>query len=220
MSPRTLALSDTLVSYIAAHSLRETPEQAALRAVTDQHRMAVMRSSAEQIQFLALVMKLMGASRAIEVGVFTGYGALGFALALPEEGELWALDVSKEYTDIGKPYWDDAGVADKIKLRIAPALETLEYLLRAGQVGRFDFAYIDADKPSYAAYVDRCHALLRQGGLIAVDNTLWSGAVANPDANDPDTAAVKALNASLAHDKRFDLSLLPVGDGLTLLRKR
>jgi predicted O-methyltransferase YrrM len=220
MSPRTLNLSDDLAAYVLDHSLRETAEMAALRAVTDAHPRAVMRSSAEQIQFLALLLGVMGAKRVIEVGVFTGYGTLGMALALPDDGEVWALDTSADYAAIGQPYWEDAGVEDRIKLRIGPALESLDYLLRAGQGGKFDAMYIDADKENYDAYVERGLRLVRTGGLIAIDNVLWSGKVADPAITDAATVALRALNAKLAKDPRVDISLLPVGDGLTLLRKR
>jgi predicted O-methyltransferase YrrM len=220
MSPRTLNLSDALASYVLDNSLRESAEMAALRAETDLHPRAVMRSSAEQIQFLALLLKLMGARRVIEVGVFTGYGTLGLALALPDDGELWALDQNAEFAAIGQPYWEDAGVHEVIKLRIAPALESLDYLLRAGQGSKFDMIYVDADKENYDAYVERGLRLLRTGGLIALDNVLWSGKVIDPTVDDAPTRALRALNAKLAKDPRVDISLLPLGDGVTLLRKR
>jgi caffeoyl-CoA O-methyltransferase len=169
---------------------------------------------------MALLVKLLGARRAVEIGVFTGYSALTVALALPDDGRLLACDVSDEYTRVGRPYWERAGVAHKIDLQLAPARATLDVRLAAGEAGQYDFAFIDADKTSYDAYYERCLQLLRPGGLIAIDNTLWSGKVAHPAAGDADTAALQALNAKLRDDARIDVSLLPIGDGLTLARKR
>jgi caffeoyl-CoA O-methyltransferase len=163
--------------------------------------------------------RLIGAARCLEVGVFTGYSALSVALALPEDGYLLACDVSDAYTRVGLPFWQQAGVAHKIDLRLAPAVETLDAQLAQGQAGRFDFAFIDADKSSYDAYYERCLALLRPGGLIAIDNVLWGGAVAQP-ANDADTIALQALNAKLHGDVRIDVAIVPIGDGVTLARKR
>jgi caffeoyl-CoA O-methyltransferase len=168
---------------------------------------------------MALLVRLIGARRAIEIGVFTGYSALAVALALPDDGRLLACDISDEYTRVGRPFWQQAGVARKIDLRLAPALATLDAQLAEGAAGGFDFAFIDADKSGYDAYYERCLLLLRPGGLIAIDNTLWSGAVARP-AQDADTEALQRLNAKLHLDQRIDLSLLPIGDGLTLARKR
>ncbi len=219
MSDRSLNLDDTLYQYLLDHSLREHPAQAALREATRSHARAQMQISPEQGQFMALLVKLIGAQRSIEVGVFTGYSALSVALALPEDGRVLACDISAEYTAIGKPLWVSAGVAHKIDLRLAPALETLDASLAAGDAGRYDFAFIDADKTGYDDYYERCLQLLRRGGLIAIDNVLWSGAVARP-ASDADTRALQALNDKLHHDERVDLSMLPLGDGLSLARKR
>ena len=219
MSARTLKLDDALYDYLLAHSLREHPAQAALREATTRHPHGGMQISPEQGQFMAMLVKLIGARRAVEIGVFTGYSALAVALALPEDGRLLACDISHEYTRIGQPYWQQAGVAHKIELRLAPAIETLDAQLAAGAAGLFDFAFIDADKSGYDAYYERCLQLLRQGGLMAIDNTLWGGSVAGP-ARDADTAALQRLNAKLHGDERVDLSLLPIGDGLTLARKR
>ena len=219
MSRRTLNLDDSLNDYVLAHSLREHPAQAALRELTAGHRFAGMQISPEQGQFMALLARLTGARRAIELGVFTGYSALTVALALPDDGYLLACDISDEYTRVGRPFWAEAGVAHKIDLRLAPALTTLDAQLAAGQAGSFDFAFIDADKTGYDAYYERCLRLLRVGGLIAIDNVLWSGAVARTAESD-DTRALQALNDKLQGDARVDLSLLPIGDGLTLARKR
>lgn len=221
MSNRTLNLDDTLYRYLLDASLREHPALAELRAITHAHPLARMQIAPEQGQFMQMLVRLIGARRTIEIGVFTGYSALAVALALPDDGCIVACDISDEYTRIGQPCWDKAGVAHKIDLRLAPALQTLDTLLASDAVGGFDFAFIDADKTGYDAYYERCLALLRSGGLIAVDNVLWGGRVAMPaDAVDDDTAALQAFNEKLHHDERIDLSLVPIGDGLTLARKR
>ena len=219
MPRRTLDLDDTLYQYLVDHSIREHPAQTALRAATASHPYAGMQISPDQGQFMALLVRLLGARRAIEIGVFTGYSALTVALALPDDGRLLACDISDEYTRIGRPFWQQAGVAHKIDLRLAPAIQTLDAQLAAGSAGMVDFAFIDADKSSYDAYYERCLQLLRPGGLIAIDNTLWGGEVARA-AHSDDTRALQALNAKLLTDERIDLSLLPIGDGLTLARKR
>jgi caffeoyl-CoA O-methyltransferase len=219
MTHRSLNVDATLYQYIVDQSIREHPAQTALRAATASHPHAGMQISPDQAQFMALLVRLILARRTIEIGVFTGYSALSVALALPDDGRVLACDISDEYTRVGRPFWEQAGVADKIDLRLAPALETLDAELAAGAAGRYDFAFIDADKTGYDAYVERCLQLLRPGGLIAIDNTLWSGAVARPSQS-ADTAALQQLNAKLHHDERIDLSLLPIGDGLTLARKR
>lgn len=216
---RTLNLDDSLYTYVLAHSLREHPAQTALREATAAHPDAVMQIGPEQGQFMALLVRLIGAKRTIEIGVFTGYSALCVALALPDDGYVLACDVSDAYTRIGRPFWQQAGVANKIDLRLAPARQTLDARLAAGDASTFDFAFIDADKPAYDDYYERCLQLVRRGGLIAIDNTLWSGAVTRPPQS-ADTAALQALNDKLARDERVDLSLLPIGDGLTLARKR
>jgi len=219
MAHRTLRLDDALYDYVLAHSIREHPAQVALREATKDHPHAGMQIGPEQGQFMALLARILGARRAIEIGVFTGYSALTVALALPDGGYLLACDVSDEYTRIGKPYWQAAGVAHRIDLRIGPALQTLDARLAAGETGSYDFAFIDADKTAYDAYYERCLELVRRGGVIAIDNVLWSGSVARP-AKTADTQALQALNDKLHHDERIDLSLLPIGDGLTLVRKR
>ncbi|MGA9423281.1 MAG: class I SAM-dependent methyltransferase [Rhodanobacteraceae bacterium] len=219
MSNRTLNLDDTLYQYLIDHSLREHPQQAALREATRSHPGARMQISPEQGQFMALLVKLIGARKAIEVGVFTGYSALSVALALPDDGRILACDISDEYTRVGKPFWERAGVAHKIDLQLAPAVKTLDARLAAGEAGRYDFAFIDADKTGYDTYYERCLRLLRSGGLIAIDNVLWSGDVARPSEDD-DTRALQTLNEKLHRDERIDLAMLPIGDGLTLARKR
>lgn len=219
MSRRTIDLDDTLYQYLLDHSLREHPEQAALREATRQHPRGGMQISPEQGQFMSLLVKLIGARRTIEVGTFTGYSALTVALALPGDGKVLACDISDEYTSVGKPYWQRAGVANKIDLVIAPAVQTLDARIAKGETGRYDFAFIDADKAAYDAYYERCLRLVRQGGLVAFDNTLWGGDVARP-AQDDDTRALQALNDKLHGDKRIDMAMLPIGDGLTLARKR
>ncbi len=219
MSRRTLTLDDTLYDYVLAHSLREHPELAALREATRALPNANMQLAPEQGQVLALLVKLIGARRTIEVGVFTGYSALAVALALPTDGQLLACDISDEYTRVAREYWERAGVAHKIRLVLAPATQTLDERVFAGEVGRYDFAFIDADKTGYDGYYERCLKLVRTGGLIAVDNTLWSGRVAQPS-TDPSTVALQRFNEKLHRDERVDMVLLPLGDGLTLARKR
>jgi predicted O-methyltransferase YrrM len=178
-----------------------------------------MQISPEQGQLMALLVKLIGARRCIEIGVFTGCSALAVALALPEEGRLLACDVSDESTSVGRPFWDRAGVAQKIELVLAPALATLDARLAAGETGAYDFAFIDADKASYDGYYERCLQVVRAGGLIAIDNVLWSGRVAG-ESTDEDTVALQQLNRKPHGDERVDLSLLQIGDGLTLARRR
>ena len=219
MSSRTLNLDDTVYQYLLNHSVREHPAQIALREATRNHPHAVMQISPEQGQFMALLIRMLGARRTIEIGVFTGYSALAVALALPDDGKLLACDISDEYTRVGVPHWKAAGVAHKIDLQLAPASVTLDARIAAGERGQYDFAFIDADKSGYDGYYERCLKLLRTGGLIAIDNTLWSGKVAVPP-EDADTAALQALNIKLHGDERVDLSMLPIGDGLTLARKR
>lgn len=219
MSNRTLNLTDSLYDYVLSHSLREHPAQAALREATRDHERATMQISPEQGQFMAMLVKLTGARNTIEIGVFTGYSALSVALALPADGRILACDISDDYTRIGKPFWAQAGVADKIDLQLGPALATLDARIREGEAGLYDFAFIDADKVNYDGYYERCLQLVRPGGLIAIDNTLWSGRVAER-ADSDDTAALQALNIKLHHDDRIDLSMLPLGDGLTLARRR
>lgn len=220
MSNRTLVLTAPLYAYLLEHSLREAPLLRGLREETAAMPRAGMQIAPEQGQFMALLVRLLGARRTLEVGVFTGYSALAVALALPAEGRIVACDVSEEWTAVARRYWQRAGVAAKIDLRLAPALATLDALLAAGEEGAFDFAFIDADKANYRGYYERCLRLVRRGGLVALDNTLWSGRVADPADATEDTRALRELNDALHRDERVDLSLLPLGDGLTLALKR
>ncbi len=219
MNTRTITLDDPTYAYLVAHGVREHPDQADLRAATRNHPHAGMQIAPDQAQFMALLVKLIGARRTIEIGVFTGYSALSVALALPPDGSVLACDISDEYTRVGRPYWDKAGVAKKINLVLAPAAQTLDARIAAGEAGQYDFAFIDADKTGYDGYYERCLTLLRAGGLICVDNVLWSGAVARA-AEDDDTRALQAFNDKVARDERVDVSMVAVGDGLTLARKR
>jgi len=217
---RHLKLDDRLYDYIVDHSLRDHPVLAQLRKVTAGMKWGGMQIGPDQGQFMQLLVKLVGARNCIEIGVFTGYSSLAVALALPPGGKIVACDVSEEWTAIGREHWKKAGVEDRIDLRLGPATETLDALLAGGGAGRYDFAFIDADKPGYLAYYERCLKLLRAGGLIAIDNTLWSGDVAKPDKTDENTVAIRAVNDALHRDERIDVALLPVGDGVTLARKR
>jgi predicted O-methyltransferase YrrM len=219
MTLRHIQFDDRLSQYVIDHSVREHPAQAALREATRTHPHASMQIAPDQGQFMALLIRLMGARRAIEIGTFTGYSALTVALALPADGRLLACDISDEFTRVGKPFWKQAGVERKIDLVLGPALATLDARLADGEAASYDFAFIDADKVNYDGYYERCLQLVRPGGLIAFDNTLWSGAVAQP-AKDDDTRALQALNDKLHADERIDVALLTVGDGLTLARKR
>jgi predicted O-methyltransferase YrrM len=219
MSKRSL-LPDAVDRYVAEIVTRESEVARRLRAETARLPQAGMQIGPDQAAFLALLVHAIGARRALEIGTFTGYSALAVAAALPADGRLVCCDVSAEWTAIAQRYWREAGVADRIELRLAPALETLDGLLAAGAAGSFDFAFIDADKGNYDGYYERCLRLLRHDGLIALDNTLWSGTVADPDAHEPDTLALKALNLKLREDPRVEACLLTIGDGVTLVRKK
>jgi caffeoyl-CoA O-methyltransferase len=201
-------------------SLRESAVLKQLREETARDPMARMQIAPEQGQLIALLVRLMEVRRALEVGVFTGYSALSVALALPPDGYLLACDLSEQWTATARRYWRRAGVENKIDLRLAPALETLDKLLEQGAEGSFDFAFIDADKVNYQAYLERSLALVRPNGVIAVDNTLWNGSVIVPEDESADTVAIRAFNRQLQADDRVDISLVPIGDGLTLARKR
>jgi predicted O-methyltransferase YrrM len=220
MSNRTTLLTDRLYDYFLAQSLREPKVLAKLRAETARMPESNMQIAPEQGQFMAFLVDLIGAHKALEIGTFTGYSSLAVALALPPEGRLVACDVNPAWTEIARRYWAEAGVADRIDLRLGPAIETLAALKAEGQSGSFDFAFIDADKANYDAYFEACLGFVRPGGLIAVDNVLWDGRVADPAADDPSTKAIRALNAKLHTDPRVSLSMVPIGDGLTLARRR
>ena len=220
LSSRTIVLNDALYEYLLSVSLREPDVLCRLREETAKMPQHNMQISPEQGQFMALVVELTGARKCLEVGTFTGYSTLSLALALPEDGQIVACDISEEFTSRAKPYWQKAGVAGKIDLRLGPALETLDALIADGESGAFDFAFIDADKVNYQGYFQRALDLIRRGGLILVDNVLWSGAVVDPARDDEDTEAIRAFNQACAGDPRISLSLVPIGDGLTLARKR
>lgn len=220
MSNKTFTMSDTLTAYMQKVSLREPDVLTRLREETSQQSMAMMQIAPEQGQFMQLLVKALGIRRAIEVGVFTGYSALCVALAMPDDGRIVACDVSTEWTDIARRYWKDAGVDHKIELRIAPAVETLDTLIGEHLENKFDFAFIDADKAGYKDYYERALVLIRPGGLIAIDNTLWNGNVADESNQTESTQAIRDLNRHIHADERVDISLLPIGDGLTLALKR
>ena len=220
MSNSTFSLPAPLYDYLIEHSLREAAILKQLRDETAQMPMAVMQIAPEQGQFMAMLIRLMGARKALEIGVFTGYSSLSVAMALPNGGRLVACDDNELWAATAQRYWALAGVSDRIDLRIGPALESLDDLIREGQAGSFDFAFIDADKGSYLNYYERCLALLRPGGLIAIDNVLWDGRVADADNQEPDTLAIHAFNQFIVIDDRVDISMIPIADGLTLARKR
>ncbi|OOV96375.1 class I SAM-dependent methyltransferase [Pseudomonas sp. MF4836] len=220
MTARSLNLDDALYHYLLDVSLRETPLLRRLREETQALPMARWQVAPEQGQFLALLVRLMGARRLLEVGTFTGYSALCMAAALPDDGSLICCDIPGDYNATAIRYWQEAGLAGRIELRLAPALDTLGQLLGAGHQGSFDLIFIDADKANYPAYLESALSLLRVGGLAVFDNTLWSGRVLQVEPDSADTRAIQALNRALKDDPRVDLSLLPLGDGLTLCRKR
>ncbi len=220
MSTRVLQMTETLHGYLLANSLREPPLLARLREETAALPMARMQIAPDQGQFMRLLVELIGARRTIEVGTFTGYSSLSVALGLPADGKLVACDISEEYTAVARRYWAEAGVAERIDLRLAPAMDTLDGLIADGGAGTYDFAFIDADKEGYDGYYERCLTLLRPGGLIAIDNVLWDGSVVDEADQSADTRAIRALNAKVHKDARVSISLVPIADGLMLARKR
>jgi predicted O-methyltransferase YrrM len=220
MSSQHLELSKELWDYIGRVSLREPEVLRRLREETAPLPLSIMQISPEQGQFMGLLTSLLGARRTLEVGVFTGYSSISVAMALPEDGRIIACDVSEEWTSIARRYWQEAGVAHKIDLRLRPAVETLDQLLADGEAGAFDFAFIDADKANYVNYYERCLKLLRPGGLIAVDNVLWHGSVIDPAKQDEDTQTIRRFNQLVGRDDRVSVSLLPISDGLTLALKK
>jgi predicted O-methyltransferase YrrM len=216
MANRTLNLTDEVVAYVHRYGVREHPVLARLRQRTAPMAMSTMQIGPDQGAFMALVVRLIGARRILEIGTFTGYSSTAMALAMPPDGRMTCCDVSREWTDIAREAWREAGVADRIELRLGPAVDTL------GELGdaSYDLAFIDADKPSYDAYYEGCLRVVRPGGLILIDNTLWSGAVADPAADDEQVSAIRALNAKIAGDERVDEVIMPIGDGLTMARIR
>lgn len=220
MSNKSINLTDRLHQYLLETSLREPEILRSLREETAQMPTANMQIAPEQGQFMALLVQLIGAKNTIEVGVYTGYSALAVAMALPDDGQILACDVSEEYTSVARRYWEEAKVSDKIDLHLAPATETLKGAIDRGKSSSFDFAFIDADKESYSEYFELCLTLLRSGGLIAVDNVLWDGAVVDSQKQDVDTCAIRDFNQQLLSDERVDISMVPIADGLTLARKR
>jgi O-methyltransferase len=219
MSSRTIPITPELHAYIVDR-VDEHPVLRQLRAETAPMPQSNMQIGADQGAFMAQLVRLMGARRCLEIGTFTGYSSTAVALALPADGRIVCCDISTEWTDIARRAWIDAGVADKVEMRIGPAVDTLDALLAAGEANAFDLAFIDADKPSYLAYYERCVELVRPGGAILIDNVLWSGRVADPKQNDPDTIAIRALNDRVNADERVDAVILPIADGLTLARVR
>ena len=216
---RHFAFDESAYEYVVNTSVREPDIARRLREETQKLPMAQMQIGPDQGQFMQLLVKLIGAKKTLEVGVFTGYSSLWVALGLPADGRIVACDVSEEYTSIARRFWKEAGVDQKIDLHLRPALETLDLLIANGKSDTFDFAFIDADKGNYDSYYERSLKLLRPGGLIAIDNTIWSGRVADPKENDSDTVALRKLNEKLFRDERVTLSMLTVGDGLTLAMK-
>lgn len=220
MSDHAISMTQHLYSYLLQTSLREPSVLKELREETHEYSAGRMQISPDQGQFMQLLIEILGAIKTLDIGVFTGYSALSVALALPQNGQVIACDVNEEWTAIAKKYWLKAGVNEKIDLRLAPAEETLDQLITNGESGTFDFSFIDADKAGYPTYYEKSLTLLRRGGIVAIDNVLWSGKVADESINDNATSIIRALNKTLLHDERVTLSMLPIGDGLTLARKR
>jgi caffeoyl-CoA O-methyltransferase len=217
---RSFLIPDGLSDYIESSWLREDPVLRELREETSKLENSAMQIGPDQGQFMALLVRAIGAKRCLEIGVFTGYSSTVVAMALPDDGKIIACDVSEEFTSVARRYWERAGVANKIELRLGPASETLDAILESGGAETFDFAFIDADKPNYLAYYERVLSLVCKGGLIAIDNVLWSGKVADLSVLDEQTLAIRQVNEHLHKDDRIDLCLVPIGDGLTLARKR
>ncbi len=219
MGKASLGLDNQVYEYLLSVSLREAEVLTKLRQETNQHPASIMQISPDQGQFMALLIKLLGAKKTLDIGVFTGYSSLVVALALPEDGRVVACDRDPEATKVARRYWQEAGVEAKIDFRLAPALETLDHLIAQGESGSFDFAFIDADKRNYHNYYERALTLLRPGGLVAIDNVLWFGSVADPQDTDARTVAIREFNQKLHQDTRVEISLLAIADGLTLAFK-
>ncbi|MEN9521230.1 MAG: hypothetical protein RLZZ381_3818 [Cyanobacteriota bacterium] len=220
MGKESFGLDNRLYEYLLSVSLRENEVLAKLRQETSQHTASIMQIAPDQGQFMALLVKLLGAKKTLDIGVFTGYSSLVVALALPESGRVIACDRDPQSTEIARRYWELAGVSHKIDLRLAPALDTLDRLIADGEAGSFDFAFIDADKSNYSNYYERALTLLRPGAIVAIDNVLWSGSVSDPDDTDKRTVAIREFNQKLHQDNRVEISLLAIADGLTLALKR
>ena len=219
MSNRTLSIDDRVYDYLLSVSLKESDLLKQLRAETAAIEFSEMQIAPEQGQFMALLVKLIAARRALEIGTFTGYSSISIASALPQGGELVCCDDSDEWTLVAKKYWQQAGLEDRIDFRLGDAARSLQALIDDGQAGTFDFIFIDADKQNYLLYYELSLSLLRAGGLMAVDNTLWSGDVADPENMEPGTRAIRRFNEMLKQDERVEISLVPIGDGLTLVHK-
>lgn len=219
MSYRTLFLDNRLYEYMISTSVTQSPIQRSLSAMTLTMPHAGIESSPEQVQFFQLLVRLIDAKRCLEVGVFTGYSTLSIAQALPPDGSIVACDIDEISTAVAREYWERAGVLSKIDLRLAPAIEVLDFLLAEGCAGSFDFAYIDADKGNANSYYERVLKLLRVNRLMVIDNVFWGGRVADPTAEDRHTRSIKALNAKMCCDDRVEVSMIPIGDGLALVRK-
>jgi predicted O-methyltransferase YrrM len=220
MSDHTINLDDRLTAYLQSVSLHEHPALQKLRAHNQEYPQGHMQICPEQGQFMGLLLRLMGAKRVLEVGVFTGYSSIAMALALPADGYLLACDISEAATDVARGYWQEAGVAEKIDLHLGPALDTLQHLVATGAGETFDFAFIDADKANYPNYYELCLRLVRPGGAIGIDNVLWYGKVADPTVTDSRTEILRQLNRAIHQDDRVEISMLPIGDGLTIARKK
>ena len=220
MANRSIQITEQLYDYMIANSVREPKILGELRDETSKLPMAMMQIGPEQGQFMALLVRLIGAKNIVEVGTFTGYSSLAMALALGKDAHITCFDISEEYTAIARKYWAKAGVADRMELKLGPAAELLQAMLDKGARGKIDFAFIDADKTNYETYYDLVLQMLRPGGLIAIDNVLWGGDVADPRKKDEDTEAIRRINKKVHADERVDVSLVPIGDGLTLARKR
>jgi len=216
MTLKTIQLTEPLYRYLLAHSVREHPLQHALREETSDLPMSRMATTPEQGQFLRMLVKSMGVRRYLEIGVFTGYSSLSVGLAMPADGEIVALEKREEWADVAQSYWSKAGFADRVDLRIGPANDNLAELLSEGKAAYFDLAFIDADKPHYPEYFEACLKLVRPGGLIVIDNVLWHGNVVKDDADDPDTLALRAFNQKVFEEERVEISMIPLGDGMTL----
>ena len=220
MANQSIGVNGALYDYLLSHGLREPDILQQLRAATEKEALSVMRSAPEQGQFMALLIRLMGAKRILEIGTYTGYATLWMALALPDDGKIISCDVSEQWTAVGRRFWATAGVEHKIDLRLQPALGTLQTLLDEGAQKSFDFAFIDADKVNYQPYFEACLQLIRPGGLIMVDNVLWGGSVIDADNHEESTEAIRAFNHRLSTDSRIELNILPIADGITLALKR